>query len=379
MSAAATYALWLSVAAVLYAYAGYPLLLAALAQVRPKRLQKAEVTPPLSFIITAHNEAALLAAKLENTLGLDYPKDRLQVIVASDCSTDATDDIARGFAGRGVELVRSPERRGKEHAQGLALAAARGEVLVFSDAGTRVPREAVRRLAANFADPSVGCVSSVDRFIDPDGKLSGEGAYVRYEMLLRRLESQLFSVVGLSGSFFAARREVCQGWQPDIPSDFNVLLASIRAGLRGVSDPSVEGHYANVRDPSKEFSRKVRTVLRGLHALFRNAGLLNPLQGGLFSWQLVSHKLMRWLVPFFMATALLANLCLLGQPLYRALLAVQALFYLSALGGLAFRSLARHRLVRLSAYLLIVNVSILVAWKDFLSGRKITTWQPSER
>lgn len=379
MSAAATYALWLSVAAVLYAYLGYPLLLAALAQVRPKRLQKAEVTPPLSFIITAHNEAAQIGRKIENTLELDYPKDRLQVIVASDCSTDGTDEVVGRYRERGVELVRSPERRGKEHAQRLAVAAARGEVLVFSDAGTRVPREAVRRLAANFADPSVGCVSSVDRFIDPDGKLSGEGAYVRYEMLLRRLESQLFSVVGLSGSFFAARRQVCQGWQPDIPSDFNVLLASIRAGLRGVSDPEVEGHYANVRDPSKEFSRKVRTVLRGLHALFRNAGLLNPLRGGLFSWQLVSHKLMRWLVPFFMATALLANLCLLGQPLYRALLAVQAIFYLSALGGLAFGSLARHKLVRLSAYLLIVNVSILVAWKDFLSGRKITTWQPSER
>jgi glycosyltransferase involved in cell wall biosynthesis len=379
MATVAEWVLWFALAAIGYTYLGYPLLLAGLSALRPRSVAKTDIVPPLSVIITAYNEAAQIGRKIENTLALDYPPDRLQVIVASDCSTDATDQIVAGYAARGVELVRAPERRGKEHAQGLAVAQTRGEIIVFSDVATKVPPEALRRLAANFADPRIGCVSSVDRFVDPDGRLSGEGAYVRYEMLLRCLESRLFSVVGLSGSFFAARREVCEGWQPDIPSDFNVLLASARRGLRGVSDPEAVGLYTNVRDESKEFSRKVRTVLRGLHALRRHLDLLNPLRYGLFAFELLSHKLMRWLVPFFMAAALVANLWLWGRPGYRLLLAAQGAFYAVAVAGIAFRRLARHKPVRLAAYLLMTNASIMVAWAKLAAGKKVTAWQPSQR
>ncbi|MFH0810742.1 MAG: hypothetical protein V2A77_09800 [Pseudomonadota bacterium] len=203
---------------------------------------------------------------------------------------------------------------------------------------------------------------------------------MRYEMALRRLESRVNSLVGLSGSFFAARREVCQDWQPDVQSDFNTLMASVRRGLRGVSDPEALGFYRNVRREGQEFGRKVRTVVRGLSALSRNLDLLNPFSHGLFSLQILSHKLCRWLVPFFMVLAATANLCLLHQALYRWLFSLMAGFYALALGGLLFPSLAKkHGLVRLPAYFVLTNLSIIVAWRDFLAGKRITTWQPSQR
>src|SRR5262249_47864476 len=143
---------------------------------------------------------------------------------------------------------------------------------------------------------TVGCVSSVDALMDANGNLSGEGAYVRYEMLLRRLESTLGSVVGLSGSFFAVRREACREWATDVQSDFNTLLNCVRLGFRGVSDETSVGYYRGVTEETREFERKVRTVLRGITTLMHRAGLLSPRRYGLFAWQLVSHKLCRWLV-----------------------------------------------------------------------------------
>ncbi len=157
--------------------------------------------------------------------------------------------------------MRSPERRGKEFAQGLAIAAAQGEVLVFSDAGTDLPADSIRRMVENLADPAVGAVSSEDQFVSEDGRVAGEGAYVKYEMWLRRLESQRAGLVGMSGSFFGVRRSVLGEWNATIPSDFACALHAVRAGTRAVADPRVLGIYRDIKDPAKEFARKVRTAL----------------------------------------------------------------------------------------------------------------------
>src|SRR5262249_4684481 len=201
-----------------------------IATLRPKTVIKSDAAPKVSLIITAHNEGKRIQEKIENALGQTYPGGRLEIIVASDCSTDRTDEVARSFESHGVKLVRAPERRGKEHAQKLAIATAGGEIVVFSDVGTTLPPDGIRRIVRNFADQTVGCVSSVDRVLDQNGQVSGEGAYVRYEMLLRRLETRANSVVGLSGSFFAARREVCREWATDVPSYFRCLLEAVRMG-----------------------------------------------------------------------------------------------------------------------------------------------------
>ena len=194
------------------------------------------VTPLVTLIVACRNERARIAHKLDNALAVSYP--RLEIVVASDCSDDGSDDIVASYAGRGVRLARSPERRGKEYAQGLAIEQARGEIVVFSDAGTDLPPDSIDHIVEDFADPRVGAVSSEDTFVSADGSVVGEGLYVRYEMWLRRLESRVGSLVGLSGSFFAVRRPVLSRWDAAIPSDFASAINTVRAGHgRGFRSP----------------------------------------------------------------------------------------------------------------------------------------------
>ena len=303
---------WGSVVFVFYTYAGYPLCLLLLAALRKQDVKKAAITPRVSFIIAAHNEARRIRTKLENTLELDYPRELLEVVVASDCSTDGTDEIVGEYAQAGVRLCRAPERRGKEHAQRLAVDAASGEILVFSDVATMLDRSGLRNIVQSFNDPTVGCVSSVDRMMNAAGQPVGEGGYVKYEMALRRLETRVNSLVGLSGSFFAARRSICTPWPIDIPSDFTTVLNAVGHGLRGVSDADAIGYYRDLADPGQEYGRKVRTIVRGVTALLKHLPLLNPFRHGLFAWQLASHKLCRWLVPFAMLIAIVTNAALAG-------------------------------------------------------------------
>jgi glycosyltransferase involved in cell wall biosynthesis len=366
---------WAAAGLIVYAYAGYPCGLAALAAVRRRPVRRHPIRPRVSFIITAHNEAARIGAKIENTLAQDYPPALLEILVASDCSTDGTDEIVAGYAGQ-VRLVRALERGGKEAAQRLAIAQAGGDVLIFSDVATALATGGVSTIVRNFADPSVGCVSSVDRFVNDSGTGSGEGAYVRYEMLLRALESDVNSLVGLSGSFFAARREVCANWPPDRQSDFSTLLTAVEMGLRGVLDPEAIGYYRTIVDPRREHDRKLRTVIRGIAVLMANRRMLNPAVYGLFAWQLISHKLCRWLVPFAMIAALLANLALAWEsPAYIGPLVVQSAFYLVAAAGMA-GGFARFRV---PAFLVRSNAAVLEAWIRYACGERITSWRPSDR
>lgn len=372
-------AFWAAVAFIAYAYFGYPLLLGLVAALRPKTIAKGDVTPKVSHIITAHNEEKRIREKIENALTQEYPPAQLEILVASDCSTDQTDELARSFESRGVRLVRATERKGKEHAQELAIAAAGGEILVFSDVGTAFAPDGVRRMVRNFADPTVGCVSSVDRVLDRNGRVSGEGVYVKYEMLLRRLETKASGVVGLSGSFFAARREVCRQWSTDVPSDFRILLDAVRMGYRGVSDDDSIGYYRAIVDDSRESQRKMRTVLRGIAALMANRDMLNPLRYGIIAWQLCSHKICRWLVPFFMMLALVSNSMLVTRPSYLVVFLIQIGFYAMACCGMWTSRFVGSRMLTLPAFVLRANLSILSAWYRYAAGQRVVSWTPSHR
>jgi len=365
---------WSSIFLILYTYLGYPLLLEGISLFMHKTVNKGTIFPPVSFIITAHNEESLIKSKIENTLLIDYPKDKLQIIVASDASDDATDRYTLEFKNQGVELVRTPERKGKENAQKHALEQSKGEIVIFSDVATIVRPDAIRNIVSNFNDPSIGCVSSIDKFIDENGKLSGEGAYVKYEMSLRNLETKVNTVVGLSGSFFAARREVCKNWRIDLQSDFNTLLNSVKVGLRGITDQYSIGYYKNIDNQKKEFERKVRTVLRGITVLANNTNLLNPLKYGIFSWQLFSHKLMRWLVPWFQVLAFLTNILL---ALYTDIYKIIFVFHLS----LYFISFLGSKLIyfKFPYYFVLVNYATFLAWIQFIKGKNIVSWTPSIR
>ncbi len=367
---------WTTLSFIFYAYFGYPLVLLVLAACRPRSVKKETIFPHVSFIITAYNEEKRIQEKIENTLHQNYPDEKLEIIVASDCSGDRTDEIVRSFADKGVQLVRALERRGKEAAQKLAVEAASGEILLFSDVATILSPNGVANIVKNFSDPTVGCVSSVDKILDAEGRVSGEGAYVKYEMLLRRLETKANTLVGLSGSFFAARREVCQNWQPELQSDFNTLLNAVHRRLRGVSDPDSVGYYKNIADEAREYERKVRTVVRGIAVFMKSLPLLNPFCYGLFSWQLVSHKLCRWLVPVAMILAFACNVFLIHRSsLYLSFFVLQLAFYLIAFNAALFS----QDLLKIPSFFVRVNLSILTAWFRYLRGERIVTWKPSER
>ena len=370
---------WLSIISIFYTYLGYPLILFIVSLFRQTKVKRdTNYLPSVTLIITVHNEESRIKEKIKNTLELDYPRDRLQIIFASDASTDSTDDIVTSYADRGINLVRQPMRKGKESAQKYAIEQASGDIIVFTDVATMLEKDSIKNIVSNFADPSVGCVSSEDRFIDEHGNLSGEGFYVKYEMWLRSLESRVNSVVGLSGSFFAARKEICTDWPIDIPSDFNTLLNSIKLGFRGISDPLSIGIYKNIKNEKKEFMRKVRTITRGISALMANKELLNPMHYGIFSWQLISHKLMRWKVPFFMLTALFTSIYLaLRSGFFRLVLLAELAFY--ALAGLGHRATSIHPIFKIPYYFVQANLAASYAWIKYFKGERFTTWTPSNR
>lgn len=365
-----------------YSYFFYPLILKT---IPARKVAEHEVLadvelPKLSLIIAAHNEEVLIREKLENALQINYPKDRLEIIVASDFSTDITDSIVESYADKGVRLVRADERKGKEYAQLCAIRASVGEILVFSDTATRIPAEAFRQLANRFADERIGAVSSEDQFVSNDGRVVGEGAYVRYEMWLRRLESARAGLVGLSGSFFAARREACDQWDIYSPSDFNTGLNCAKQGLVAVTCPDVVGIYKDVKDPGLEYRRKMRTVIRGITAIARHPEVLNPFSMGLFAFQVWSHKIMRWGVPWFMLVFAIVTLLQQGHGIiYILALGAQLVFYSLAIAGWLSSVMRENAVVRIVFFFVQTNLALAQAMLMFLFGKRVIVWTPSQR
>ncbi|WP_166259678.1 glycosyltransferase family 2 protein [Marinobacter salicampi] len=377
---------WVAAIGSVYSYFIYPLILSFLPRKRTlpaaigdnREVPANDTRPKLSLIITAHNEAKRIRDKLENTLKVEY--EPLEIIVASDASADETDEIVREYAGRGVILSRTEDRLGKENAQKDAIAKASGDIVVFSDVATSIPPDALNALVRYFDNPTVGAVSSEDVFVSRDGGVVGEGAYVKYEMWLRKLESLRGGLVGLSGSFFAVRRELCQRWDIHSPSDFNSALNCAREGYVAVSAPDVLGHYQDVADSSKEYQRKLRTVIRGLTALARHPEVLNPTKFGLFSFQVFSHKLMRWAVPWFLIVLLVTTVALADEgALYRLALVLQFLFYGTVLVAHLSPSVQKRAFARIPYFFVQVNYAIAHATIQFLRGRRMTVWSPSQR
>lgn len=378
-----TFLFWLFGIAAIYSYFIYPLVLRVLVKksgAKPVAEGETKVVESISLIVTAYNEETRIRAKLENSLQLTLAGPEFEIIVASDCSEDATDEIVREYVARGVRLVRAPERLGKEHAQQCAIKEAKGEILVFSDVATEIPEDAIQKLAAYFNDPTVGAVSSEDRFISQEGVVAGEGAYVKYEMWLRRQESMLAGLVGLSGSFFAVRKSLCEDWDIHSPSDFNTALNTAKAGLRAVTAPDVLGFYQDLKDPSKEYQRKIRTVIRGMTGLSRHAEVLNFGKFGFFSFQVVSHKLMRWLTPWFLLIFFLLNALVAGSSAFYSLLFLGQLgFYGVAVVAHFLPNLQSISVVKLVYFFVQVNIALLDAAIKFIAGHRMTTWKPSAR
>lgn len=372
---------WLSAAALFYTYAGYPLLLALISAVRSKRVRRGEFEPAVTIVITAYNEERALPAKLENTLALDYPRELTEIIVASDCSADRTDEIAREFSTRGVRLCRQSERLGKTAAQNAAVEQARGEIIIFSDATSHYQRDVIRTMMPNFADANVGCVAGRLIYVDPADSRVGRGArsYWSYETFLKRHESRVGSLIGASGCLYAVRRSAYVPLYHEACSDFIIATKMVEQGLRAVYEPNAVCTEHTNRRSGAELKMRVRVIAQTLNDLWRHRAILNPLRSGFYAVQLLSHKVMRYLVPFFLIAILIASGALAANSLaYRIAFLAQVLCYLAALvAGLFERLTGRHRFLALPQYFVLANLASMIAVYQVLCGERYAHWEPT--
>lgn len=364
---------WLSAALIFYAYAGYPLWLWLRAKLFPRPVLSGNVAPLVSVVMVVFNEAKVLPAKLENLLTLDYPADRLEIVVVSDGSTDATESILREHVRYPrVRVLLNQLSRGKSVNLNDALEIANGGIVVFTDARQMIERSALRRLVSNFADPDVGCVSGELRLGDPNGVESakGMGLYWRIEKKIREWEGASGSVVGATGAFYGIRRHLFVNLpQETILDDVFTPMQVVRQGQRVVFQPEAVAWDVPDLGGSREFARKVRT-LGGNYQLVQIAPWLltsaNPIR-----FEFISHKLLRLFVPFALAILLISSLLIQGV-FYRGMLIAQLAFY--ALSLLAMVHLKMGPLNRVSDAALtfvLLNTAAMVAFARFISGRKV--------
>jgi cellulose synthase/poly-beta-1,6-N-acetylglucosamine synthase-like glycosyltransferase len=361
-------------------YIGYPMLIFILSRLFAYPVRQAEITPSVSFIIAAYNEEKDIARKIENTLALDYPREKLEVIIASDCSTDGTDEIVLGYTGLGVYLHRQPERAGKTVAQNRAVKLSTGEILVFSDATTMYGTDALRRIVRNFADPAVGCVAGQLIYVDRASTAVGRGcrSYWGYEKFLKSCESQLRSLIGVSGCLYAVRRSCHAKLANDMIDDFVIATEIHLQGLRTIYEPdaiSTEDTNNRARD---EFRMRVRVIEQTMSALDRYRQVLNPFKHGMFAIQMICHKLLRYTLPIWLLIALITSALLIRSSDFFALVfLLQVLFYvLSFAGYLGERFKLSHSLLSMPYYFVLVNIASLVAFLKYIRGEAHVVWDP---
>lgn len=371
---------WLSALELFYTYLGYPLLVYAVARIFPAKTASAAHEPRVTVLITAYNEEKDIREKIENTLALDYPKNKLEVIVASDGSTDATDLIVKEFESERVKLFRQEGRVGKTETQNNAVTHATGEIVLFSDATTIYRPDALRAVMHNFADPKVGCVAGKLIYVDDSNSAIGTSAksYWSYETFLKENESEACSLIGVSGCMYAVRRSAYIPMYPEACSDFLICSIVYRQGLRSVYEPAAVCFEETNRQGDKEFQMRVRIISQTFTDLWRNREMLNPFRYGFYSIQLISHKLMRYLVPYFLLSIFISSAALaLFSPFFQFILLLQTLFYLAGLASFLLHKWNRQLgLLALPFYFLLSNLAASAGLISFLKGNRYERWEP---
>lgn len=373
---------WFCCACIFWTYAGYPALLTMLAGLRERRFVCEAIEPPVTVIIAAFNEQKHIGQKLENMLALDYPPGKLEIIVASDCSTDRTHEIVDSFRDRSVRLIALPQRGGKTAAQNAAVVVARGEILVFTDATTQFAPNAIRELVKGFADPRVGCIDAPHQSVSIEGTVVGMGGstYRGYETRIKALEARVNSLIGVTGCLYAVRREIYEPIDPDLISDFIIASKVYAKGYVTASNESIVTRETALEVPSREFEMRVRIVVRTINGIVHEARMLNPFRYGFFSFQLLSHKVLRYLVPHLLLGTLAASLwmALSDSPramVYAVLFSAQVAMSLAALlGWLSLRYRVHVPLVHLPFYFVLANLAAFWGFLLYLKGERKVTW-----
>lgn len=363
-----------------YVYLGYPAVLWLLNKVGfAKPNLTADTTPSVTLIISCYNEASVLRDKIQNSLMLDYPAEKLFIVVVSDGSDDGSDDIVRDFVGPQIKLVRQEGRLGKTMGLNLALEDIDTEMVVFSDANAMYEPSAIRKLVQHFADPAVGYVVGAALYTDgkDNASAANEGLYWNYEMTIKHWESQLHSVVGGDGAIYAIRRSLWEPLQQRDINDFVNPLQIVAKGFRGIFEPEARCFEETAGDFGKEAKRKERIVNRSLRGLFRVKAVLNPIRCGLFSFMVISHKLLRWLIPVFAVLALPGALILASNAVPLGQLVVIGALLLMVPAFVGYLGQTRPTLPWLFSfpfYFVSVNFYALLGIISALQGKTQVTW-----
>jgi len=370
----------LSLLAIASTYVVYPLLLVVRNAFRPRQRVMDGHEPTVSLVISAYNEATVIRQKLQNSLALDYPTEKLEVMLISDASDDGTDSIAQQFAGEGVRLCRQEARQGKSAALTRFVPHARGDIVVFSDANSMYEPDAIRKLVRHFRAPDVGYVVGCQKYYLPtDGTpATSEGLYWRYEQFLKRQESRASSVVGGDGAIYAIRKRLFQPLRTDDISDFVNPLQIVAIGYRGVHEPHAVCYEAATDSLCGEFRRKARIVNRSVRGLFRVPSVMQPWRAGWFAVQVILHKFVRWLVPLFLLAMFVSAAAMARvdpRPVTLAVLVLQVAFYGLALLGI-IPVLRRNQLFSVPVYFCAVNLAAGWGLVSAAFGRRFTIWNP---
>ena len=368
-----------------YAYVAYPLILWLVVRSRgmPGSTPEGALWPSVTITVPVYNAASSIRATLDRLVALDYPSDKLQILVISDASSDETDEIVRGLQERGVELLRMPERRGKTAAENAALAAARGEILVNVDSTILLPADSLKSLVRVFDDPTIGVASGRDVSMgdaDEEGTRA-ESGYVGYEMWIRDLETRAGSIVGASGCFYGSRRSIHERpLPPGLSWDFASALNARTQGYRSVSVPEAICIVPRAAQIRTELRRKVRTMARGISTLFHYRGLMNPFEHGSFALMLISHKLLRWL-PYLLSPIAYAALCLLAVESVgaRLLLGIVSTGLVAGFIGIQRRNSGLPKPLALAGFVVAVFSAGFLAWCAALRQTQMATWEPTPR
>jgi len=368
--------------AILYAYAGYPLLLWIISRFKASHRATCAEEPTISVIIAAHNEGSGIRAKLEQTLALDYPRDKTQIIVASDGSTDGTDAIVREFADRGVELVEVSNRLGKTNAQNIAVRRARNSILIFSDATTLYDSQALRHLAAAYCGPRVGAVSGRYDYCDPaeaSPTASGSTTFWSLENWIKGMQSRISTISGCCGCIYSVRRDLYTELRPEIISDLVQPLHVLLQRHRVVFEERARAWEVATSCTSEEFRMRVRVATRGMKGLLSVASLLQPWRHPWISFQLWSHKIVRWCIPFFLLCFLVGSVLMAANRFSLILLGLQLSFYAFALASALLPWIRHSRLLSLPLYFCTINSAFLLGFLSVIRGHQYAIWQPTRR
>ena len=364
----------------IYVYIGYPLILYFLTRnkpdVTPATMQS---LPTVAMMVSCYNEADVIREKLENCKALDYPNELLEIIVISDGSDDGTDEIVHEFTDSNIKLIRQEGRLGKTSGLNLGVAATEKEIIVFSDANAMYEKDALKKLIRHFTDEEVGYVVGAALYTDGDenSAAKSENSYWQYEIFIKTMESKLHSVVGGDGAIYAIRRSLYKTLDVEDINDFVNPLQIIESGYRGRFDPEAICYEETAGDFDKEARRKERIVNRSFRGLMKVRAVMNPLKTGIFSFEVISHKLLRWLIPLYLLIFAIGSfyLAIIGYTFFQLVLLLEIIFsWLAIVGYLKSDKPNLHIVFSLPYYFLMVNYYSLMGIYKALKGDIHVTW-----